>query len=124
MIFALCSGTIVVSYAACLKGVEDWKTESLTTTVVCPLTKYLSAVLGISTCRVTEGVREALFMLWSAAHRVVDVGAIVFFPLTTVDTANPGSPMDTLALSSQQTKIHLSCNSTAFSFTYFRRAAQ
>ena len=54
---------------------------------------------------------------------MVSVGAIVFFPRAPVETANPGSPMGTLALSSQQTTIYRSPSSTAFCLKYLNKIA-
>lgn len=71
------------------------ETQSFTVTLTCPLTKESSADPGISICRDTDGVRLDFVISLSPATSVVDVGAIDFFPLTPVLTANPGSPIGT-----------------------------
>ena len=53
---------------------------------------------------------------------VVFAGAIVFFPRTPVDRATSGSPIGTLALSSQQNKVQESPSFTAKLRRYLNKA--
>lgn len=70
-------------------------------------------MLGISHKRFTDSVRDPLFMSWSIATKEVAVGTIDFFPRTAVDTAAPGSPNGTFALSSPHRSTTMSYNSMA-----------
>ena len=91
--------------------------------VTFPLTKDLAEDFGMSHRSTAYGVREALFMSWSRAPRVVETGAMVIFPLTPVDTRAFGSPTGTSALLLQH-KSKFPLISTAFSLRYFSCAAQ
>ena len=102
---------------ACRNGEALWKTESFTATVTLPLT-------GILQLRTTDGVTDPTVVSWSIATRVVDVGTNDFLPRTAVETAHPGSPNGTFALSSQERNTHLSFSSTARFRKYLNCALQ
>jgi hypothetical protein len=92
--------------------------------VTFPRTNDWLGFSGILARKTTDGVIDPFVMSWSSATKVVFVGTIDVLPLTPVDTALPGSPKGTLALSSQNTSMHLSFSSTDLSFKYFSIALQ